>query len=105
MSLLIAIGGMIGFPLGIKVHNVILANGYEKYVNKSFAIVTCIVLTNTLLNIFGFIMFSRYLMITIAILLFIAINIFKSGIEQDKIKITPDHKGKKPINKITEVIK
>lgn len=78
MSLLIAIGGMIGFPLGIKVHNVILANGYEKYVNKSFAIVTCIVLTNTLLNIFGFIMFSRYLMITIAILLFIAINLFKS---------------------------
>jgi len=78
MSLVIAVGGMIGFPMGIKVHNVILANGYEKYVNKSFAIVTLIVLINTLLNIFGFIIFSRYLMITIAILLFLSINWFKS---------------------------
>ena len=67
MSLLIAVGGMIGFPLGIRVHNKILANGYAKYVNKSFAIVTFIVLTNTILNIFGFVIFSRYLMISIAV--------------------------------------
>jgi uncharacterized membrane protein YfcA len=84
MSLVIAIGGMIGFPLGIKVHNIILANGYEKYVNKSFAVVTLIVLTNTLLNIFGFIVFSRYLMITIAILLFVSINLFKSYTNKHK---------------------
>lgn len=81
MALLIAVGGMIGFPLGIKVHNRILANGYAKYVNKSFAIVTFIVLTNTLLNIFGQVIFSRYLMITIAVLLFIAINMFKNYAE------------------------
>ncbi len=82
MSLLIAAGGMIGFPLGIKVHNKILANGYAKYVNKSFAIVTFIVLTNTLLNIFGLVIFSRYLMITIAVLLFAAINMFKKYAEK-----------------------
>ena len=82
MSLLIAIGGMIGFPLGIKIHNKILANGYEKYVNKSFAIVTFIVLTNTILNIFGLVIFSRYLMISIAVLLFVAINVFKNYTEK-----------------------
>ncbi len=85
MSLLIAIGGMIGFPLGIRVHNKILANGYAKYVNKSFAVVTFIVLTNTILNIFGFVIFSRYLMITIAILLFTAINMFKKYTEKHPI--------------------
>ena len=87
MSLFIAIGGMIGFPMGIKVHNVILTNGYGKYVNKSFAIVTLIVLTNTLLNIFGFIIFSRYLMITIAVLLFVSINLFKRYTDTHKIII------------------
>lgn len=87
MSLIIAAGGMIGFPMGIKIHNTILANGYGKYVNKSFAIVTLIVLTNTLLNIFGFVVFSRYLMITIAVLLFISINIFKNYTDTHKIKI------------------
>ncbi|MBQ4178130.1 MAG: sulfite exporter TauE/SafE family protein, partial [Elusimicrobia bacterium] len=87
MSLIIAAGGMIGFPMGIKIHNTILANGYGKYVNKSFAIVTLIVLTNTLLNIFGFVVFSRYLMITIAVLLFISINVFKNYTDTHKIKI------------------
>ncbi len=77
LSLIIAAGGLIGFPLGIKVHNIIVNNGYSKYINKSFAAVTFIVLTNTLLNIFGFVTFSRYLMIAIAVLLFISINLFK----------------------------
>lgn len=87
MSLVIAIGGMIGFPLGIKAHNVIVANGYAKYINKSFAIITFIVLTNTLLNIFGFVIFSRYLMITIAVLLFISINLFKRYTIKHKLEI------------------
>ena len=84
MSLVIAIGGMIGFPLGIKVHNTVLKNGYEKYVNKSFAVITFIVLINTILNIFGFIIFSRYLMITIAVLLFVSINLFKAYTNKHK---------------------
>ncbi len=84
MSFVIAVGGMIGFPLGIKVHNKVLSNGYEKYVNKSFATVTFVVLINTVLNIFGFITFSRYLMISIAVLLFISINLFKSYTDRHK---------------------
>jgi hypothetical protein len=87
MSLIIAVGGMIGFPMGIKIHNAILANGYGKYVNKSFAVVTLIVLTNTILNILGFVIFSRYLMIIIAILLFVSINIFKRYTDKHKLKI------------------
>ncbi len=78
MSLVIAIGGMIGFPMGIKAHKIIVNNGYAKYINKSFAIVSFIILINTVLNIFGLITFSRYLMITIALFLFISINLFKN---------------------------
>ena len=87
MSLVIAIGGMIGFPLGTKVHKLIINNGYAKYVNKSFAIVAFIVLINTILNIFGLVMFSRYLMIIIAVLLFISINIFKNYTTKHKLNI------------------
>ncbi|MFA7074263.1 MAG: sulfite exporter TauE/SafE family protein [Endomicrobiaceae bacterium] len=85
LSLVIAIGGIIGFPLGIRVHNIIVKNGYSKYINKSFAVVTLIVLTNTLLNIFGYIMFSRYLMIAIAVLLFFSINLFKEYTNRHKL--------------------
>lgn len=85
LSLIIAAGGLIGFPLGIKVHNIIVNNGYSKYINKSFAAVTFIVLTNTLLNIFGFVTFSRYLMIAIAVLLFISINLFKGYTNRHKV--------------------
>lgn len=87
MSLIIAVGGMIGFPLGIKVHNIVVSNGYAKYINKSFAIITLIILINTILNILGYIIFSRYLMIIIAIALFISINLFKSYTNKHKIII------------------
>ncbi|MDD2524344.1 MAG: sulfite exporter TauE/SafE family protein [Endomicrobiaceae bacterium] len=85
LSLVIAAGGIIGFPLGIRVHNIIVNNGYSKYINKSFAVVTFIVLTNTVLNIFGYITFSRYLMIIIAVLLFVSINLFKIYTNRHKI--------------------
>ncbi len=85
LAVIIAAGGIFGFPIGIKVHNAVAANGYSKYINKSFSAVTFIVLTNTLLNIFGYVMFSRYLMIIIAAGLFVSISLFKKYTDKHKI--------------------
>lgn len=76
LTFIIAFGGMIGFPLGVRCNNVVCKNGYSIILQKSFGVISVIILTNTILNLLGFINFSRYLMIFFAVLLFTAINIF-----------------------------
>jgi len=76
LGLLIALGGAFGFPLGVKYGATVLKNGYVKVLQKSFGSIILIIIANSLLNLAGFVTFSRYLMIICALLLFTTINIF-----------------------------
>lgn len=76
LGVLIALGGAFGFPLGVKYGAIVLKNGYVKILQKSFGSIILIIITNSLLNLAGFVTFSRYLMIICALLLFISINAF-----------------------------
>lgn len=66
ISMLVAVGGIFGFPLGAKLHSIIYDNGYAQHIHKSFAIVACAILVNTALNMFGHREISRYLMLCVA---------------------------------------
>lgn len=76
LGVLIALGGAFGFPLGVKYGAIVLKNGYVKILQKSFGSIILIIITNSLLNLAGFVIFSRYLMIICALLLFVSINAF-----------------------------
>lgn len=70
LTLIIAAGGMMGFPLGVKCNTVVCANGYSSRLQKSFASITLIVLLNTVLNLLGLTKISRILVLIFALLLF-----------------------------------
>lgn len=72
----IAVGGMIGFPRGVRHGNIVCANGYSVALQKSFSLISIIVLTNTLVNLAGYVIFSRYMVITFAAGLYLGINLF-----------------------------
>ena len=76
LGLLIALGGAFGFPLGVKYGAIVLKNGYVKILQKSFGSIILIIITNAILNLLDFVIFSRYLMIICAVILFAYINIF-----------------------------
>lgn len=76
LGTLIALGGAFGFPLGVKYGSIVLKNGYVKILQKSFGSIILIIITNAILNLLGYITFSRYLMIICAIILFAFINLF-----------------------------
>lgn len=67
ISMLVAVGGIFGFPLGAKLHTIIYDNGYAQHIHKSFAVVAIAVLANTVLNMYGHAEISRYLMLAIAV--------------------------------------
>ena len=67
ISMLVAVGGIFGFPLGAKLHTIIYDNGYAQHIHKSFAVVAIAVLANTVLNMYGHPEISRYLMLAIAV--------------------------------------
>lgn len=64
ISMLVALGGVFGFPLGAKLHTIVYDSGYAQHIHKSFAVVAIAVLANTLLNMYGHAELSRYLMLT-----------------------------------------
>lgn len=76
LGILIALGGTFGFPLGVRYGKIVIVKGYVKILQKSFGSIILIIITNAILNLFGFIKFSRYLMIFCALILFTGINIF-----------------------------
>ncbi len=76
LGILIALGGAFGFPLGVRYGKIVVKRGYVKVLQKSFGSIILIIITNAILNLFGFIKFSRYLMIFCALILFTCINIF-----------------------------
>jgi len=76
LGALIALGGAFGFPIGVRYGRTVVKNGYIKFLQKSFGIIVLIIITNTILNLCGLVVFSRYLMIICACLLFMLINAF-----------------------------
>lgn len=65
-ALLVAAGGFIGFPLGVRMHKIAFDAGYAQYIHKSFAIVAGAMFLNTMLNVNGCLTASRIAMILIA---------------------------------------
>lgn len=69
LSMLVAAGGIFGFPLGVKLHRIVYDAGYAQHIHKSFAVIAATVPVNTLFNIFGLAALSRWLMLAIAAIL------------------------------------
>ena len=67
--MLVAAGGIFGFPLGAKLHRIVYDAGYAQHIHKSFAVIAATVPVNTLFNIFGLAALSRWLMLAIAAIL------------------------------------
>jgi uncharacterized membrane protein YfcA len=76
ISMLTAAGGIFGFPLGAKMHKIVYDAGYAQHIHKSFAVITIAVPLNTLLNMYGFPVLSRYLMLAIAVVLSLYLTFF-----------------------------
>ena len=73
LTLIIAAGGMRGFPLGVKCNNIVCANGRATTLQRSFVVIPFIVLSNTILKLLGLITLSRVLALMFAVFLFIYI--------------------------------
>ncbi len=73
---LVTLGGMAGFPLGVRIHRVVLDNGYARHIHKSFAIIAFIVVINLIFTVAGQIAFCRYLMMALAVLLLVYLVCF-----------------------------
>lgn len=69
LSALTAAGGIFGFPLGAKMHNIVCGAGYAQHIHKSFGIITISVPVNTILDMYGYGWLSRILMPATALLL------------------------------------
>lgn len=65
-AVLVAAGGFVGFPLGVKMHKIAFDAGYAQYIHKSFSIVAGAMFLNTLLNANGCRELSRIAMVLIA---------------------------------------
>ncbi len=65
-ALLVAAGGFVGFPLGVRLHKIAFDAGYAQYIHKSFAIVALAMFLNTMLNLAGCREASRITMVLIA---------------------------------------
>ena len=76
ISMLTAVGGIFGFPLGAKMHKIVYDAGYAQHIHKSFAVIAAAIPINTILHMYGFSVLSRYLMLAIAILLSIYLTVF-----------------------------
>ncbi len=76
ISMLVAFGGMFGFPVGVRMHTIVYDGGYAQHIHKSFGFMGFAVLTNTILNMAGLEMFSRFLMLALGFLLCVYLFLF-----------------------------
>lgn len=67
IAMLVAAGGMIGFPLGARLHSLICRQGYAGHVHRSFAVVALAMLLNIILSNCGLVVASRLAMPVIAV--------------------------------------
>lgn len=66
VSLLVAAGGIFGFPLGAKMHRIVYDAGYAQSIHKSFAAIAGAMLIGTFCNLMEMRELSRAIMIAIA---------------------------------------
>ena len=76
LSMMVAVGGIFGFPLGAKLHRIVYDAGYAQHIHKSFAIIAAAIPVNTLFSIFGWEALSRWLMLAIALILACYLAVF-----------------------------
>ncbi len=76
LSMMVAVGGIFGFPLGAKLHRIVYDAGYAQHIHKSFAIIAATVPVNTLFSILGWATLSRWLMLAIALVLALYLTFF-----------------------------
>ncbi|MDD3153517.1 MAG: sulfite exporter TauE/SafE family protein [Victivallaceae bacterium] len=69
VGMLIAAGGMAGFPIGAAMHTIVYNHGYAQHIHKSFAVVAVAILAGTLCKIFHFIDAGKIIMLAIAVFL------------------------------------
>ncbi|MCF0233437.1 MAG: sulfite exporter TauE/SafE family protein [Thermoguttaceae bacterium] len=89
LSALIAVGGLIGFPLGVTRHKMVVAAGRAAQARRSFAIICGIVVTNVTLTLVGMAPLSRVLMFVVAVALAIYIESFARFAKRHPLA-TPD---------------
>ncbi len=73
---LVTLGGMAGFPLGVRLHRTVLDNGYARHIHRSFAVIALIVVVNLICTMAGWLTFSRCLMTALAVLLLAYLVLF-----------------------------
>ena len=72
----VAVGGVIGFPLGAKMHHIVYDAGYAQHIHKSFASIAVIIPVATLLKIFGQMRASQIISGAAAVILFVYLCTF-----------------------------
>ncbi len=76
LSMMVAAGGIFGFPLGTVLHRIVYDAGYAQHIHKSFAVIAAAIPVNTLFSIFGWEVLSRWLMLAIALILACYLAVF-----------------------------
>lgn len=66
LSGMTAAGGMIGFPIGARMHKVVYDAGYAQHIHKSFAFIAIAVLSTTILKMCGYGRISEVLLLMFA---------------------------------------
>ena len=87
ISMLTAVGGIFGFPLGAKMHKIVYDAGYAQHIHKSFAVIAAAIPINTILHMYGFSVLSRYLMLAIACLLSAYLAIFTIYAKKNPLRV------------------
>ncbi|OGV50545.1 MAG: hypothetical protein A2X49_04885 [Lentisphaerae bacterium GWF2_52_8] len=59
IAVMLSIGGMIGFPLGAKMHHIVLSAGKQAFADKGFAMVLGIVIFSIICKITGIVLVGR----------------------------------------------
>ena len=75
-TLLISLGGIVGFPIGTWMHDIVARNGYTQHIHKSFAFIPLIVIISSVLKIAQYQILCRYVMLAFAALLLIYLSAF-----------------------------
>ena len=73
---LIILGGVFGFSMGVNLHKKVCDNGYGPYVNKSFALVTFVVMISLTLRVFNLVSAAKVVMFVVAVALFAYLYLF-----------------------------
>lgn len=75
-TLLISLGGIVGFPIGTWMHDIVARNGYTQHIHKSFAFIPLIVIISSVLKIMQYQILCRYVILAFACLLLTYLALF-----------------------------